>query len=579
MVAHVVLALPLPRAASVFDYTVPTSVAVQVGQVIRAPFRRRLAWGIIWRLEATSTLPTYKLRPLTLAEGSPVIIPEAQRLFIDWLSQRAGVSPALIVKSFLPSNPRHQWPGQGVWKTRTAPPPETIVIDRQAQAANVVQEVCARALGPVAVIVPDRQQLERFPLPTPAVRWDPQARVAERAAVLTDLHAARVIAGTRSLLLQPLPQLAALIVIDEGHPQLDQTDQQPRFSAYPVAQRLAVAHGCRFIALSAAPSLTAYATTRHHGWRRRPAAALAAISLWPLQRGARTPFPADLKRWLQTALERQERTFVFLNRRGVSHSVRCSACHWLARCARCNAALVLHASDLRCHACGLQTPAPTLCPRCGNPNLESAQPGTAALERALRTLFPGHVGRLDRDAPTLVGAPLIIVGTEYALPRLPALAPQRVAVLGLDSAFATPSARAFERAFQHLRHLASLDSVTAVAIATREAGHPLMHALADNNLPAFYEAEFAMRQSLALPPAVPALAFESRSAPADSASLTAWLRTAGIGADALEGPVSTRRGPRAVVRYRLRGSAAVRAQNIGLTGVPESWIIDPDPLD
>lgn len=579
MVAQVVLALPLPRAASVFDYTVPNDRPMHVGQIVRAPFRRRLAWGVIWRLEPISTLPTYKLRPLAPTEGPPRLVSDAQRSFIDWFAQRSGVSPALIVKSFWRSGFRQWWPSQSAWVLRPKPQSETIVVDRQAQLASVVREIIARASGLVAIVVPDRQQLAQFPLPEDAVRWDSQARAAERTTASERLRSARVIVGTRSLFLQPLPQLAALILVDEGHPQLDQTDQQPRFAAYPVAERLATAHGCRLVVVSVAPSLTAYAATHHRGWQRRPAQMLAAVTVWPLQRGSRAPFPPDLKRWLQSALEQHERTFVFLNRRGLSQSVRCAACHWLARCARCNAALVLHTPDLRCHACGQRAPAPALCPRCGNPGLESTRPGTAALERALRTLYPGQVGRLDRDAPRLQGTPTIIVGTEYALPRLPALAPKRIVVLGLDSAFATPSARAFEHAFQHLRHLAALDSVDAIAIATTEPGHPLMRALADNNLSALYENEFAMRQSLGLPPAAPAIAFESRTAPADAAPLTAWLQTAGLGADALEGPVSTRRGRRAVVRYRLRGPAAARAHAFGLTGVPESWIIDPDPLD
>lgn len=583
MVAQVVPALALPRRTPFFDYTVPPALAAHLhpGLVVRIPFRQRTVLGVVWKLLSTSSVPARKLRPLAVPDPTAYVFREPQRQFVQWLADRAGVAPGLIVKSTVRS-PRDlaaypRWPAE-------APPVshrvDVIVFDREADGHALLADLLDRATGPVAILIPERAALAglRPILPQATAVWDGTASLAGRQTALRQLARAPVIIGTRSLLTAPLPPLTSLVLWAEDNPHHDQVDQQPRFAGFPVARELARRFACPLVAFASAPTLTAYAATHDGGrWQHRVAPATPRITLWSDGPRGRRTLPHGLLQLVRQTLTRGERTLVFLNRRGIAQRLRCPDCGWLARCERCSAATVLHDQRLRCHACGAERAAPAACPHCRNAQLATSLPGTAGLERELAVRFPGAVRRLDRDAPTPSAAP-IVVGTEFAFPHLPAIAPQTVVVLGLDAAFAAPTPRALERAFQLLRRLAAVDTVQTLAVVTRQPGHPLVQTFARGDVNAFYRGEWAVREQLGLPPAVPAIAFESRGPQPDQAGLRRWLTDAAVPPGALEGPVSTRRGRRSVVRFRLRGEPATRAA-AALTDLPESWIIDPDPQD
>ena len=61
-------------------------------------------------------------------------------------------------------------------------------------------------------------------------------------------------------------------------------------------------------------------------------------------------------------LERREQIILFINRRGYSSGMLCTACGHVETCAHCSIAMTYHRTDetLRCHLCGDQRPAPAL---------------------------------------------------------------------------------------------------------------------------------------------------------------------------------------------------------------------------
>jgi primosomal protein N' (replication factor Y) len=58
---------------------------------------------------------------------------------------------------------------------------------------------------------------------------------------------------------------------------------------------------------------------------------------------------------------------VYINRRGYSPTLACTACGWIAPCRDCDARLTVHLgrARLRCHHCGADAPLPRTCPQCG----------------------------------------------------------------------------------------------------------------------------------------------------------------------------------------------------------------------
>ena len=204
---------------------------------------------------------------------------------------------------------------------------------------------------------------------------------------------------------------------------------------------------------------------------------------------------------LRLRLERKEQSLLFINRRGYSPVLLCSACHWIAPCMRCSSKLVVHLGQkkLRCHHCGHEQRIPNQCPSCGNADLHPTGQGTQRLEQTLTQLFPNaRIARVDRDSTSRKNALVeilervhaqeidILVGTQmlakgHDFPNL-----TLVGVIDTDSALHSPDFRASERLFAQLMQVAGragrADKAGQVIIQTQFPEHVLFNALRSHEL-------------------------------------------------------------------------------------------------
>ncbi|MEM6959577.1 MAG: primosomal protein N', partial [Myxococcota bacterium] len=219
----------------------------------------------------------------------------------------------------------------------------------------------------------------------------------------------RLVVGARSALLAPVPNLG-LIVVDEEHDGSYKQEDGFRYNARDMA--LLRAHRAGAVALlgSATPSIESkHRTERRSTLLTLPARAggqpMPTVEVLDMRRHGSRPgrhhlLSGPLEAALEQCLERKEQAILFLNRRGFSPSVRCTACGELRECPSCSVALTLHQREgrLRCHYCDYRAPIPERCPACGADALEHMGLGTEQLESMLTENFPGaRVGRLDRD--------------------------------------------------------------------------------------------------------------------------------------------------------------------------------------
>ena len=159
---------------------------------------------------------------------------------------------------------------------------------------------------------------------------------------------------------------------------------------------------------------------------------------------------------------------VYINRRGYSPTLACTACGWIAPCRDCDARLTVHlaAARLRCHHCGADAPLPEKCPQCGYAVRHVGQ-GTERVEETLRRCFPhAPIARLDRDvvrkrgdlesvvsriasgeARILVGTQMVTKGHDFPNVTL-------VVVLNADQGLFSTDFRAPERVAQTIIQVA-----------------------------------------------------------------------------------------------------------------------------
>lgn len=346
---------------------------------------------------------------------------------------------------------------------------------------------------------------------------------------------ARIIIGTRLSIFTPLPHLK-LILIDEEHDGSYKQQDGMRYHARDVALVRAKWLNIPVVLGSATPSLESWhnATVAGAGLKANKyhllslhqravkAAQLPIIQCVDttkvnLQHG----FTPQLIEALKLRISRGEQSLLFINRRGFSPVLLCSACHWIAPCTRCSSRLVVHLGQrkLRCHHCGYEQKIPNQCPSCGNADLHPTGHGTQRLEQTLAHLLPAaRIARVDRDSISkknalveildkvhrqeidiLVGTQLLAKGHDF--PNL-----TLVGVIDADSALHSPDFRASERLIAQLMQVAGragrADKPGQVIIQTQFPEHGLFNALRQQDYATYANTILHERSQMQFPPYV-----------------------------------------------------------------------------
>jgi len=350
---------------------------------------------------------------------------------------------------------------------------------------------------------------------------------------LAQSGAAKIIIGTRLSIFTPLPDLK-LIIIDEEHDSSYKQQDSMRYHARDVAMVRAKRLNVPVVLGSATPALETWfnATANpnkasQYGLLRLKERAVTAAQLPQidcidttkvnLQHGL-TP---QLIGALKSRLERKEQSLLFINRRGYSPVLLCSACHWIAPCTRCSSRLVVHLGQrkLRCHHCGHEQRIPHQCPSCGDADLHPTGHGTQRLEQTLAQLLPtARIARVDRDSISRKNALVeildrvhnqeidILVGTQmlakgHDFPNL-----TLVGVIDTDSALHSPDFRASERLFAQLMQVAGragrADKAGQVIIQTAFPDHALFNALRIQDYESYANVLLDEREQMQFPPYV-----------------------------------------------------------------------------
>lgn len=356
---------------------------------------------------------------------------------------------------------------------------------------------------------------------------------------LAQSGAANIIIGTRLSIFTPLPNLK-LLIIDEEHDGSYKQQDSMRYHARDVAMVRAKRLNIPVVLGSATPALESWynavggkvhmnnaAQANKYGLLTLKQRAVTAAQLPQinciditkvnLQHGL-TP---QLIAALRTRLARKEQSLLFINRRGYSPVLLCSACHWIAPCTRCSSRLVVHLGQrkLRCHHCGHEQRIPHQCPSCGNADLHPTGHGTQRLEQTLAQLLPdARIARVDRDSISrkhalveildkvhqqeidiLVGTQMLAKGHDF--PNL-----TLVGVIDTDSALHSPDFRASERLFAQLMQVAGragrADKAGQVIIQTAFPEHELFNALRRHDYESYANALLEEREQVQFPPFV-----------------------------------------------------------------------------
>ncbi|MFQ5625539.1 MAG: primosomal protein N', partial [Methyloligellaceae bacterium] len=209
---------------------------------------------------------------------------------------------------------------------------------------------------------------------------------------------ARVVAGARSALFLPFPDLG-LIVVDEEHDASYKQEERVNYHARDIAVVRGQIGKFPVILSSATPSVESHVNVMRERYGHvRLSTRYSGASLPDIEAIDMRTSPPERGRWLSPVLvhtlgetlENKQQALLFLNRRGYAPLTLCRACGYRFECPQCAAWLVEHRfrGRLQCHHCGYTQTAPLTCPDCGaEDSLIPCGPGVERIAEEVRERF------------------------------------------------------------------------------------------------------------------------------------------------------------------------------------------------
>lgn len=312
-----------------------------------------------------------------------------------------------------------------------------------------------------------------------------------------------VVVGSRAAAWAPVPQLAAVVVLD-AHEEVYQEERAPTWNAWQVGAGRARRAGVPCVLVSPCPTLeqldwgrliVASRTREREGW--------PALDI--VDRRGDDPRHGLYSERLVRILRSGAPVACILNRKGRARLLACTACTDLTRCEACLGAMEQRsgAGNLACRRCQLERA--VVCQSCGSSRLKTLRVGVSRVREELEALANVPVGEVTSQS-TSVPDTTVLVGTDALLHRLHAgKAGVVVAFLDFDQELLAPRYRAGEQALALLaragRVVGGRGSGGRLLVQTRLPDHEVLTAALHADPGRLSDPERARRVELNLPPA------------------------------------------------------------------------------
>ena len=333
-----------------------------------------------------------------------------------------------------------------------------------------------------------------------------------------------VVVGARAAAWSPLPDLAAVVVLD-AHDESLQEERAPTWNAWQVGAERAARAGVPCVLVSPCPTLEQLAwgdvsvpsrATERAGW--------PAVEV--VDRRDDDPRSGLYSERLVRVLRSGERVACVLNRKGRARLLACGACGELVRCEWCTGAMEQDGDGLRCRRC--QAGRAVVCQACGAARLKSLRVGVTRAREELEALAGRPVAEVTGESSDQLPDAPVVVGTEALLHRLRSA--DAVVFVDFDQELMAPRFRAAEQALALLARAARVvggrDGGGRLVVQTRAPGSEVLRAAVHADPGRLAAVESERRASLRLPPAT-ALALVSGDAAAFVAALPSTVEALG----------------------------------------------------
>lgn len=540
--------------------TYSSSEEIACGVLVMIPLRGKEVFGIV--LSVVSK-PTFKTREIIEIFYEKPVLDEKALSLAHWMSEYYTSSLPSVLSTFLPGgfakkrrgiasslamtgeNEKHQnltSDQSRIFKnieTNLGKKPQLLFGVTGSGKTEIYLQLITKQLKmgkSVIVLVPEVSL-------TPQAKERYTARFGNRVVVMhsylkeTERFAAwkavfdgekDIVIGSRSALFAPVKNLG-LIIVDESHDASYKQDQNPRYDANKVAEKLSELTGCGLIFGTATPNVEMFYRAERGELglqilnKRIVQDEMPEIEIVDMrhefQYGNKSIFSEKLQAEIKETLAVKGQVLLFINRRGMSTFVSCRDCGYVAKCPNCDIPLTFHYDDMRltCHHCGHVEQPPVQCPGCSSMAIRYFGSGTEKVEQEITKLFGDvRTARMDKDTTKTTGSHErlyksfaqadvdILIGTQmitkgWDLPNV-----RLVGIVSADAMLNYPDYRTNERAFQLITQIAGRtgrgEHIGKVVLQTYTPDNPIFSAIRTHDYQRFYQNELKAREGLSYPP-------------------------------------------------------------------------------
>lgn len=335
----------------------------------------------------------------------------------------------------------------------------------------------------------------------------------------------KIVIGTRSSVLIPLPNLGA-IIIDEEHDQSYKQAEGFRFSGRDLAIKRAQIQDIPIFLGSATPSLQTLKLVKEKKYKKfdllRRVDGKKPPKLIPLDitySNLNGGIADEAMDFISTTVLRGEQALIFINRRGFAPLYECDTCGWVAKCSSCESNLVFHKSRNRliCHKCESIYGVNSKCPECDSSEINTYGTGTEKIEEILKNRFKTvPIIRMDYDSTRNKGSieaiyekvsnseGAILVGTQmlskgHDFPKV-----TLCIILNVDAGLLSPEINAIEKISQQLIQVSGRagrnNNLAKVIIQTRYPNDSNLKKIKTGNYQAVAEQCLKNNKAFGMPP-------------------------------------------------------------------------------
>jgi len=428
----------------VFSYKVPLELSgqIKIGSIVGIPFGKKTIRGVVKKIQNAkfkNQNDNFKFKIKQITSVNPdFAIPSSYIELAEWVSKYYLCSLGEAISVFLPpsmKNPRkptaasHQLSASKKLNSLTSDQKEifeklsgNLISDKKRPAliygvtgsgkTEIYLHLAKKTISlgkSVVMLVPEivltPQNIERFIeiFGNDVVLMHSGLSKSEKFHCYKSFYSGekKIIIGPRSALLVPNENIG-LIIIDEEQEDSYKQEQNPRYDAINLAEKLTEKLKALLILGSATPRIETYYKAKNSIYdlfvmsSRYNSLMLPVAEIIDLKNEIKkenfSPISEKLQESISHVLKKKEQALLFLNRRGMATFVSCRDCGFVVACDRCEIPMIHHLNQygnyLICHHCEKKLPIPAKCPQCGSFRIKYFGSGVEKIELEIQRLFP-----------------------------------------------------------------------------------------------------------------------------------------------------------------------------------------------